>query len=371
MHHARCRVIAKLALLAAIVAPATSRADDETFEATIETAPIIVRPVASYEVPLKLHSARQTTLVALADGTVQLIRGREGELAQAQTEVVRLNSQLQQLEMERARAAYELAQQLLNMGEAAGQKKVAKKDLEIAQLRLDMTSTRMPFDAHVLHVHVVEGQYVRKGDPLLTIADQTRLVVQVPIERQSVQVGDSLELKIESQSATGKVTNIVPLPEKFDPLRPLFASVAAATVEFENAQGRYQIGQTVHSPMIPRHPVTEVPTRAIANSDGGETERKVQVIRDGLVRDVPVRLLGQAGEEYVWVSGRFAPEDRLILSSTPELVDGMPVTPAGIQAASPRSPTPTATPPGAPGAPVPVPPMAPPTAPRAPGTSGQ
>jgi len=51
------------------------------------------------------------------------------------------------------------------------------------------------------------------------------------------------------------------------------------------------------------------------------------VIRDGLVRDIPVQLLGQVGEDHVWISGRFSPEDQLILQTSEPLPDGTIVTP--------------------------------------------
>lgn len=292
----------------------------EPQQVLIERAPITLRSAESLDIPLKLKPARQTTLVAHVDGVIQLLRARPGEQIPAQTEVARLDSRMQQLELERSQAAYKAAQEEQGRGGSAARVQVAEKDMQLAELRLDRTICRVPFDAFILDVKVVEGAFVRAGDPLMTVADQSRLLVEVPVDRRAVRAGDNLEIKVEETTVSGKVNAIVPLNERFDPLRPLFQSIASGIVELDNSSGRFFAGQTAYSAMIPRLPVTEVPVDAVGNADTGG--RKVQVIRDGVVRDVPVELLGAVGEQHVWVSGRFGPEDQLILRTSEPLLDG-------------------------------------------------
>ena len=99
-----------------------------------------------------------------------------------------------------------------------------------------------------------------------------------------------------------------------------------------NKSGKLRAGQTVHSPLIPRLPVAEVPTSAIANAEQGG--RKVQVIREGFVRDIPVQLLGPVGADHVFVSGRFGVTDELVSKTSEPLVDGVRVTARDIRATS-------------------------------------
>jgi multidrug efflux pump subunit AcrA (membrane-fusion protein) len=216
---------------------------------------------------------------------------------------------------------------------------VAKADVDIAQLQLDQAIIRMPWAGVVLEVHSAEGQFVRAGDPLITVADPTDLYVDVPIDRASAKVGDNIELKVEEVSVTGKLAAILPLSARLDPLRGLFPSIASGRVEVDNSDGKFITGQTVYSPMIPRRPVGEVPTAALSNADGGDGERKVQVIRDGVVRDVAVQLLGQVGEEHVWVSGLFGEQDELILRTSEPLTDGSVVTPSSLVGGEPGTGT--------------------------------
>ncbi|MEZ6067471.1 MAG: HlyD family efflux transporter periplasmic adaptor subunit [Planctomycetaceae bacterium] len=255
-----------LAIVLASAGGGSLRADDEALQVTIERAPFIVRPAASYDIPLKLVPARQVTIVALGDGLVQPVRVKPGDKVTTQSELVRLDGRILALEVERATAAVQLAKEQVGLGGAGALRDVAEKDLELAKLRLDQSISRMPWDGVVLAVHAAEGAFVRWGDPLVTVADPTMLFVDVPINRAEVAVGEDVELKVEDVTVLGKLAAVQPLAERLDPLRSLFASIASGRVEIDNAEGRYIIGQTVYSPMIPRHPVGEVPTAAISNA---------------------------------------------------------------------------------------------------------
>lgn len=307
------------------IAVAQPASPTDAVQVVIERAPFSIRPAATYDIPLRLQAAREIDLVALVDGLVLPLRIKPGDKVAKQTELLRIDSRVQQLEVDRAAALLQAAKQENEKGGAAARVDVAQKELELAQLRLEQTLTRMPWDGNVHRVHVAEGQFVRAGDRLATVADPKLLFVEAPIDRLTAKVGDTVELKIEEVTVPGRLTAVMPLSERLDPLRGLFQSVASGRIEIDNADGRFLAGQTVYSPMIPRQPVGETPTAAISNSaDGG---RQVQVIRDGMVRDVAVVLLGQVGEDHVWVSGRFAPEDQLILRTSEPLPDGTIVTP--------------------------------------------
>ncbi|MFV0443854.1 MAG: efflux RND transporter periplasmic adaptor subunit [Planctomycetaceae bacterium] len=311
--------------MAFLVLGSMLRADDTGLQVIIERSPFTIRPAATYDIPLRLQALREIEIVALVDGTVLPFRIRAGEKVPSQGELLRLDGRLRQLELDRAAAALEAAKQEAGKGGAAARVTVAQKDVELAETRLDQTIARMPWDGMIYRVHVTEGQFVRAGDPLVTVADPSRLFVDTPIERTTSKVGDAIKLKVEEVEIEGDLTAIMPLSERLDPLRGLFQSVASGRVEFDNVNGQFLPGQTVYSPLIPRRPVGEAPTAAISNSDDGG--RKVQVIRDGTVRDIPVQLLGQIGDDYVWISGRFASEDQLILRTSEPLPDGTLVTP--------------------------------------------
>lgn len=312
-------------------------------QAVIERMPLVLRDPAAYQTLLHLEPSVSIDVVAPIDGVVGSIPVKVGEKYAKQSEAARLESTERQLQLDRAKAAFHAAQ-LESEAADAGMKaiadarlEVAKADLNLAEYHLEQAVLRIPFDGTVTAVHVVPGQFVRAGQPVLTVADLTRLAVDVPVDRNEVKAGDPLELKIETTTAQGTVESIEPLQERFNPLRALFLSVATARVIVDNGGGKFSNGQTVHSDLIPKHPVTEIPTLALGNTPEGE--RRVQVIREGFVRDVGVVLLGQEGDEYIYVSGRFGPTDELVVKSSQELLDGMRVVPSAAAATAPATGT--------------------------------
>lgn len=303
----------------------------ENQQAVIERLPLVLRDPITYQTLLHLAPAVSIDVVSPIDGVVNTIPVKLGEKAAKQSEAARLESTERQLELDRATAAFHAAQVEQQSADgsvaelAAARLDVAKADLKLAEFRLGQAVLRIPFDATVIAVHVVPGQFVRAGQAVITVADLSRLAVDVPVDRNVVKAGDTFELKIEATTASGTVDSIEPLQERFNPLRALFLSVATARVIVDNAGGKFTDGQTVHSDLIPKHPVTEIPTLALGNTPEGQ--RRVQVIREGFVRDIGVELLGQEGDEYVYVSGRFGPTDELVVKSSQELLDGMRVIP--------------------------------------------
>lgn len=297
----------------------------ETQPALIERLPIVLRDPQTYQTPLVLKPVMAVDLVAQSDGIVKAIQVLPNQKAARLSEAIRLEPTEQQLQLDRAKAALKAAEAATGP-QAEPLREVALLDVKIAEHRLEQTIVRLPFDGTVTRILVVPGQFVRAGDSLVRLADLTRLSVDLPVDRTLVKAGDTIELRIEDQATTGTVDAVLPLLPRFEPLRQLFLSVATAQVSIDNPAGKLAEGQTVFSDVIPRAPVTEVPTLAISSNTDGD--RRVQVIREGFVRDVPVTLLAQSGGDYVFVTGRFGTTDELVVKTSKELRDGMRVLPA-------------------------------------------
>jgi hypothetical protein len=151
--------------------------------------------------------------------------------------------------------------------------------------------------------------------------------VEIPVDRAAADNGKTFGLKIEQDDVDGKIDAVLPLPSKFEPLRELFDSIASVQVLIDNTSGKFKVGQTVYVPLIPRQPVVEVQNPAIGNLSDGQ--RKVQVVRQLVVRDIPVKLLGQVGSSRIFVSGPFAEGDEIIYETSHQLGDGFQLKPAG------------------------------------------
>lgn len=313
-----------------------------------------VEPPHKYKVTLALEPIRSVTLTAPTDGIVRQVEGKPNSKIQAQTEVVRLDTTVAKLNVARADAALKLAlaeqKQSSDKDEAqkaAAQAKVdiARADADLAKYHLDQASIRAPFVGELQRVLVAEGQYVRAGDPLAIVIDSSKLRAEVPVERAQAVQGKTLPIKIESAEVDAKIDAVLPLDARFGAVRDVFESVASAIVVVDNPDGRFKVGQTVFVPLIPRQPVAEVPAAAIGTQDG---QRKVQVVRHMVVRDIPVVLMGSVGLNRLFVSGPFAEGDEIIYETSHQLSDGfqMKLSAAAPAAAAGANNPPPATNPG-------------------------
>lgn len=159
-----------------------------------------------------------------------------------------------------------------------------------------------------------------------------------------------MPIKIESAEVEAKIDAVLPLDAKFGAIRDVFESVASAVLLVDNADGKFKAGQSVYVPLIPRQPVAEVPASSIGNLPDGQ--RKVQVVRHMVVRDIPVVLMGSVGLNRLFVSGPFAEGDEVIYESSHQLGDAFQLKPAAPATAgtgpgtpSPANPATTTKPP--------------------------
>lgn len=299
-------------------------------QVTVHREPLQIIDAERFRVVLKVEPIRMADVSAAVSGTVAAVLIEPGKQAAAQSEAVRLDDTEQQLTLEKATAEQKIAQVELDRARDGGdarsvaiaeaQLQVATSELELAKLALEKLRVRVPFASEVLHVHVAPGQFVSAGQPLLTVADTSQLKVELPVERSQTSPGQKINVLVSDQQVQATVQQLLPLPDRFDPLRELVGHVAAAVAVIDNPQRKLFPGETVHSPLSPSNPLVEVPTGAISNTgDGG---RKVQVLRDHVVRDVQIQPLGQAAEDRALVSGLFAEGDELIASASRELADG-------------------------------------------------
>jgi multidrug efflux pump subunit AcrA (membrane-fusion protein) len=287
-----------------------------------------------YRVHLALAPYHQVLLSAPCDGIVRQIPVKANAQVRAQGELIRIENTIQKLALAKAQADFKAAtieQKLADKKDeniaalAAAKLEGAKAALDLAQHFFDQTTVRTPINGEVLRVLVVEGEYVRIGQPLIEIGDAARLKVEIPADRHAVEPGKTYPIKVESSDVQGKVDAVLPLSAGFNPLRDLFESIASAVIVLDNADGKYKMGQTVYVPLIPRHPVVEVPSSAIANSPDGT--RRVQTLRQGMVRDLPVILMGAVGSSRLFVAGPFANGDEVIYETSHQLPDGFQLKP--------------------------------------------
>src|SRR6185369_9646596 len=150
----------------------------------------------------------------------------------------------------------------------------AQAEADLAQLDAERLIIRASFNGEIQAIHVTEGQYVRAGERLATLVDTSKYHLEIPIERGKVAAGATIDLKVEDATVKAKVE---------------------AVVTIDNQTGKLHTGQAVFTSLIPVTPVAAVPTTAVTNQPDGT--RKVQVLRENIIRNITVTALARVGTE--------------------------------------------------------------------------
>lgn len=337
-----------LSLAAVGLGQAPQPNEGESTSVVIRREPLRLTPPETYRLALQLEPIQQIDLVAPCDGTVESVDADAGKAVKSQELLVRMSATERQLMLDRSLALLKVAELEIEQAQRTKQNvelaearlRAAQADAKLLQFQVEQLAGRAPFAGVILKTHVQAGQVVKSGERLVTLADVSRVKVELPVDRELVKAGENLKLRIENQTLDARVEKVLPAEAKFEKTRDLATSLATATIVLDNADAKWHVGQAVFAPLVPKHPVAGVATVAVSVGDNGQ--RKVQVVRQGMIRDVEVDLAGHVGTERVIVSGAFADGDEVILSSSRELADGTQIR-ANPSAALPARAVPATT----------------------------
>jgi multidrug efflux system membrane fusion protein len=333
--------ILALPLAAHAVQEDEPKTDAPELEVVLKREALKLTDPRTYRVSMHLDAVRTLELTAPVDGYVRSITAKPGQKIKAQSEVLRLDDTKAALLLKRAKANLHAAQIEKKLSQARNDAdqlalaearfEAAQADADVAQFDAEQLIVRGPFNGELQRVEVVEGQFVRAGEKLATLIDPSRLQVEIPLDRAGtaagsnaeIKSGSNVDIKVEETQVKARIEALMALASKFDPLRELTVSPVSALVSIDNSAGKFFAGQTVYSDLIPLAPVAVVPAECISNA--AEGRRKVQVLRDNVIRDLAVRILAKIGTDSVFISGRFNDGDEVIVSSSRQLTDGTPL----------------------------------------------
>lgn len=140
----------------------------------------------------QIHSSRHIELRALEKGYIEKIYVDEGQFIKKGQLMFQIMPRLYQAELKRAEAETEFAEiEYQNTKRLADSNVVApnelalakakfdkaKAELALAQVHLDFTQVRAPFDGIMDHFHVREGSLVEEGELLTTLSDNHEMWV--------------------------------------------------------------------------------------------------------------------------------------------------------------------------------------------------
>lgn len=287
---------------------------------------------------------QQVLVAAEVAGRVSAIHFSSGQVVKAGAPLVQLNDAPMRRELDRHRAAAELAGsslerakrlqgQILSRAEfeqhqathAERYAQVAQVEEEIAQRRV-----RAPFDG-VLGVRRINlGQYVEAGTPIVTLTDPSRLHVDFSVPERYLAVlttGLDVSLSLDGGegaglSGKGTVTAIDPRVDDVDRMVKVRATLdnAAPAGLWPGTFAR------VHVQLPAREAVVTVPAIAVAASLSGES---LYVVRrtEGSARAalVPVRTGTRRGDRVALEGDAIQGGDLVVVSGQINLRDGAAV----------------------------------------------
>ncbi len=209
------------------------------------------------------------------------------------------------------------------MVEAGSRLAVAKAELAAAKLTVDLCRITSPIDGTILQLGARQGMFVERAATLLTIADVSRMFVQVRIpssDLANLRMGARADVWVSSQpdrALPGKV-------ERTSGQADAATGAVDAFVVISNEKGDFQPGLTcrvrLYLPEVPG--VVAVPVAAVADHAGTPV---ITVVRQDRAHEIKVKL-GMRTLEHVQVLEGISPGEWVVTEGGYGLPDDCPVT---------------------------------------------
>ena len=200
-------------------------------------------------------------------------------------------------------------------------------DLKLSTLDLARTFIRPPFDGVLSTVHVERGQYVRVGEPLVTITavSEVEIPLAVTLDDYAKLLPDVLERRYptvelaENETSKprwkGHVVRVSPKADEQTRTATVFIRVENTTQVPPLLPGTF-VHARVEGPVLKR--VLAVPRDAVSNG-------RVFVERDGKVTQQAV-VVSRILNGMALIASGLAPSDRVVLTNLDVLFEGAAVT---------------------------------------------
>lgn len=229
----------------------------ETESSYLVTSPLRKDTTTVREYVSQIHSVQHIEMRALERGYLEKIYVDEGQFVKKGQLMFQIMPRLYQAELKKAEAEahyaeieYQNTRKLaesnvvapneLALAEAKFDK--AKAELSLAQVHLDFTQVRAPFDGIMDHFHVREGSLVEEGELLTTLSDNHEMWVYF-----NVPEAEYLDYKIKL-SEKGESPLIVKLLMANNKLFEFSGEVTTIEADFNNETGNIAFRATFPNP---------------------------------------------------------------------------------------------------------------------------
>jgi RND family efflux transporter MFP subunit len=263
--------------------------------------------------------------LALIDTTAYeaLTRQSAANLAKARasaTNAAQNLKRVQELQKDRIASSSDLDQAFAEAAQAQAEVKAAEAADAIAQLNLERSRVKAPFDGAIAERIASLGEYVAVGAPIarLVKTDPLRLRLEIP-ERDSILVraGQEVRIRVEGDTNvyTGRLTRVAPAIRENNRMLPVEADIPA--------QGGLRPGLFARVEILINadEKAVSVPANTLVTFAGLE---KVVTVKDGKAFEQTVKT-GRRGEGWVEIISGLIAGQPVVLDPA-GLRTGQPVT---------------------------------------------
>jgi RND family efflux transporter MFP subunit len=281
-------------------------------------------------------AAQSVTVTPRVAGRVASIEVASGDFVRAGTALVRLDSEVETIALDRARLVLGDAQATLARAEelrrsnavsevalrtaelAASQAELALRDAELA---LEHRVVRAPFDGWVGILGVEVGDQVSTSTPVATLDDRSRILVDFRVPERFVgqlEVGAAVAARPLAQPGLTLIGEIAAVDSRIS----ADTRTIRVRASFDNAEDRLRPGMAFSIDMrFPGDTFAAVDPLAIQwNADGAY----VWTAADGQAVQVPVRIV-QRDDDAVLVDGALGPGALVVTEGVQLLREGAPL----------------------------------------------
>jgi multidrug efflux pump subunit AcrA (membrane-fusion protein) len=227
-----------------------------------------------------------------------------------------------------ARARYNVAKRgprAERVAQAAAQYQAAQAEVEGLEYDLKRTQVRAPFSGFVVEKHTEIGQWLGRGDPVVTLIELSKAHITVPIPERyvpHVHLGEAAEVQVDALPGTIWRGTIIRLVPEANEARTFPATVAVENPDTHLKSGfvarvTLTVGQQHNALMVPKDAIVTQGPRHI-----------VYAVRDGKATPLPVERR-MFHEGFAVVSGALKPGEQVVVRGNERLRPGQPVQIAG------------------------------------------
>ena len=313
-------------------------------------SPVTAEQVKAGEIPRSLEAigtlqaVQQVQLAAEVDGRITAIHFKPGSSVLAKQPLLQLNDAPEQGDLQRLRAQAKLAriniersQQLVKL--AVSQSELDAQQATLAEVEGDIARTeaiiaqkliRAPFTGQVGVQRVHLGQYVQRGETLLTLTDLKTLYLNFTLPEQQhgqVRVGQSVEFAVDALPKQKFIAKVIAI----EPQIGTDTRAMRVQAQLENPKNVLAPGMFARAALqLPPEPnVLSVPETALNFSIHGDSvyvlkPQKKEKGEQWIAMRALVHTDGRIGDRVIVRSGLQA-GDRIVTAGQLRLFDGAPV----------------------------------------------